>query len=431
MTHDRPTDANASSRYERWLSEQPGSGDHYLLAEPRVRFEPHDTDVIVRVPGSPLPTYPGAELERDVILIELLDGTRSWKEACRLASMTPSDAEPLLRAGFGTVLFSPIAVAELEARLPCAEIVRFPGSPYEVVRSYWSNMAAVREDLDVLFRRTRSPEPFLEELRRLHRVLLLGPDEATFYRPASPIAKKGIGPGVLWEAPSRLVQEANGSRLVEGPRVSAAEVGGGAYWALLAEAARDPDVLLPERAHRAEDGLDWGRVVTARAGDDSLARPWFCPPRPLENAHVLGLCQPLERARDALKRGERSPCLTALAAFHQRFVRLHPFRAGNQSLAMNLVNAVLHELDGVGIPHLVLDQLALRFDESAYARLFARAVAGWTAAGSPLERYRVLTERKGRYFSLLAALDGTTNLDEARTLAAARPDDAAIALLRA
>jgi hypothetical protein len=429
MTHGKPNDADASSAYERWLAEQPGSGDHYLLADPRVRFEPRGTDVIVRVPGSPVPSYAGAELERDVILLDLLDGTRSWEEACRAASTTPSDAEPLLRAGFGTALLSPIAIAELEARLPCAEIVRFPGSPYEVVRSYWSNMAAVREDLDVLFRRTRSPEQFLAELRRLHRVLLLGADEATFYRPASPIARKGIGPGMLWEAPSRLVTDASGPRLVEGPRVSAAEVGGRTYWALLAEAAGDPDVLSPERSHRAEDGVTWGRVVTARAGDETEPRPWFCPPRPLEETHVVALCRPLERAREALKRGERSPVLAALATFHQRFVRLHPFRAGNQSLAMNLVNAVLHELHGVGIPHLVLDQLALRFDEGAYARLFARAVTRWTAAGSPLERYRTLTERKARYFSLLGAMEGTGSLDEARALAALRPDDAALALL--
>jgi hypothetical protein len=431
MTRDLHTAPDASSTYERWLAEQPGSADHYLLAEPRVRFEPRRTDVVVRLPGSPVPSYAGAELERDVTILELLDGARTWDDACRLASVTPSDADPLLHAGFGTVLFSPIAVAELEARLPSAEIVRFPGSPYEVVRSYWSNMAAVREGLDVLFRRTRSPEPFLAELRRLHRVLLLGTDEATFYRPASPIAQKGIGPGMLWEAPSRLVDDPSGLRLVEGPRVSAADVGGNTYWALLAEAARDPGVLSLERSHRTESGVPWGRVVTARAGDDTVARPWFCPPRPVEDAHVVGLGQALERAREAMKRGNRSTVVAALASFHQRFVRLHPFRAANQSLAMNVVNAVLHELDGVGIPHLVLDQLALRFEESAYARLFARAVSGWTAAGSPLERYRTLTERKGRYFSLLGALDGTTSLDEARLLVDARPDDAALALLRA
>ena len=57
-------------------------------------------------------------------------------------------------------------------------------------------------------------------------MLLLGPDEASFYRPASPISKKGIDPGVLWAAPSRVAEEADGPRLVEGPRVSAAEVGG-------------------------------------------------------------------------------------------------------------------------------------------------------------------------------------------------------------
>jgi hypothetical protein len=188
---------------------------------------------------------------------------------------------------------------------------------------------------------------------------------------------------------------------------------------------------LPARELRTEGGPAWGRVVTARAGSETEPRPWYCPPRPLEDAHIVALGDSIARARDASQRGERTTALARLAAFHQRFVRLHPFRAGNQSLAMNLVNAVLGELHGVGIPHLVLDQLALRFGEAAYARLFARAVNGWTAAGSPLERYRALTERKARYFSLLAALDRTTTLDEARALVRARPDDATLALLRA
>lgn len=429
MTRETSPTGDAARDYERWLAARPSSGDHYLLAEPRVRFEPHGSDVIVRLPGSPVPAYDGADLERDVRILDALDATRTWDRACELAAVPPRDADGLLHAGFGTVLFAPIAVAELEARLPCAETVRFPGSPYEVVRSYWSNMAAVREGFDVIFRRSRSPELFLEELRRLHRVLLLGPDEATFYRPASPIARKGIGPGMLWEAPSRVVVEADGPRLLEGPRVGAAEVGGKTYWALLAESVKDPDALAPERTLVARGGPEWGRLVTARAGDELEAKPWFCPPRPLAEAHAVGLCHPFAKARDAADRGERATSVASLATFHQRFVRLHPFRAGNQSLAMNLVNAVLRELGGTGIPHLVLDQLALRFDEAAYARLFARAVHGWTVTGSPVERYRGLTNKKNRYFSLLAELEASPSLDDARALVQSRRDDAALALL--
>jgi hypothetical protein len=429
MTNGSSTKDDAAGAYERWLSMQASPGDHYLLAEPRVRFEPRGSDVIVRLPGSPVPSYAGADLERDVAVLDGLDATRTWDQACELAAVPPRDADALLRAGFGTVLFAPLAVAELEGRLPCAEIVRFPGSPYEVVRSYWSNMAAVRERLDVLLRRTRSPALFLAELQRLHRVLLLGPDEATFYRPASPISKKGIAPGTLWDAPSRIVTEADGPRLVEGPRVSAAEVGGRTYWALLAESVEDPEALASERTLLARGGPEWGRVVTARAGDETEPRPWFCPPRPLDDAHAVELCRSFERAHEARKRGERATALASLAAFHQRFVRLHPFRAGNQSLVMNVVNALLRELVGAGIPHLVLDQLALRFDETAYARLFARAVDAWTVPGSPLERYRVLTDKKARYFALLGALDASPSLDAARALVTARADDAAVALL--
>lgn len=430
MAGGASTTGDATRAYERWLAAQPKSADHYLLAEPRVRFEPRGSDVIVRVPGSPVPSYDGQELERDVTILEGLDAARSWDEACALASVTPADADALLQAGFGTVLLAPLAVAELEARVPCAEIVRFPGSPYEVVRSYWSNMTAVRERLDVLFRRTRSPALFMAELARLHRVLLLGPDESTFYRPLSPVASKGIGPGALWETPSRVEEEAGGPRLVEGPRVSAADVGGRRYWSLLAESVKDEGALAPARAHE-QDGAGWGRIITARAGDELEPKLWFLPPRPLEEAHFAALCRPFERARDAIARGERATALAALAAFHQRFVRLHPFRAGNQSLVMNVVNACLRELTGAGIPHLVLDQLALRFDEPAYARLFTRAVNAWTVQGSPLERYRVLTERKARYFALLGALDAAKDASEARAVLDARRDDAAVALLRA
>jgi hypothetical protein len=288
-------------------------------------------------------------------------------------------------------------------------------------------MAAVREDLDVLFRRTHSPELFMAELERLHRLLLLGPDEGTFYRPASPIATKGIGPGVLWEASSRVEEEASGPRLVEGPRVSAADVGGRTYWALLAESVKDEEALAPARAH-VQEGVAWGRVVTARAGDELEPKLWFLPPRPLSDELLSGLCRPFARARDAMKRGQRAAALASLAAFHQRFVRLHPFRAGNQSLVMNVVNACLRELNGAGIPHLVLDQLALRFGEAAYARLFARAVSAWTVRASPLERYRALTERKARYFGLLGVL-GSQDPSDARSTLDARRDDAAVALL--
>jgi hypothetical protein len=98
---------------------------------------------------------------------------------------------------------------------------------------------------------------------------------------------------------------------------------------------------------------------------------------------------------------------------------------------MNVVNALLRKLGGAGIPHLVLDQLALRLDEAAYSRVFARAVNAWTVRGSPLERYRALTERKSRYFAVLGALQASPSLDAARALVEATKDDGRLALLRA
>jgi hypothetical protein len=424
-----PKDDEVSAAYERWLVAQPESDDHYLLAEPRVRFEPRASDVIVRVPGSPEPTYPGANTERDRRVLGALDGERSWAEACAAAGVSTSDAEPLLRAGFGSVLLAPLAVAALESAIPAAEIVRFPGSPYEIVRSYWANMAAVREKVDASLRRATSPERFLDGIQELHRLLLLGPAKSSFYRPASPISRKGIDPGVLWQARSELVEDADGLRLVRGPRVSAALVGGATYWRLLSESVRDPDALAPERSLSAVTRTLWGWIATARAGNDDRLLPWFCPPRPLGAAHWGDTWGAFRRAAGAVEDGDRATALESLAHFHQRLVRLHPFRAANQSLVMNVVNALLAELGGAGIPHLVLDQLALRFDEPAYARLFARAVTGWTVNGSPLDRYRGLTNKKTRYFSLLAALDASQSLDEARDLVRARPDDAALALL--
>ncbi len=103
--------------------------------------------------------------------------------------------------------------------------------------------------------------------------------------------------------------------------------------------------------------------------------------------------------------GDRSGTLSALARFHQRFVRLHPFKAANQSLCMNVVGYVLGLSHGAGMPHTILDHFALRLSEPAYERVFATAAEVGIVTGSAAERWRLLAERKRRAFDFIAKIE--------------------------
>jgi hypothetical protein len=309
--------------------------------------------------------------------------------------------------------------------------VRFPGAPYELDRNYWSNMVDVRRATPELHARLAEPVAALGELVKLHGLALMGTGGRSYYRPASPIAAKGVHPGRLWHAETRLAEDGGVVRFLSGPRVNASLLGGEHYAALLAECSGDPEALAVRRDHNDARGLAWGRIVTAQAERDPAPAPWFCPPRPLRRAHFASLFQCLERATAAASRRELVSAVQALADFHQKFVRLHPFRAANQSLAMNLVNGVLAPLVGAGIPHLILDQLALRFSEAAYRRLFALAVRGYVVTGSALERHRKLVEKKARSFALIEALKSAKYLDQARLNSMSHPEDARLALIDA
>ncbi|HEX6767055.1 MAG TPA: hypothetical protein VF103_16275, partial [Polyangiaceae bacterium] len=391
-----------AAAYERWLGEQTDAGA-YLYTDARVRFEVRDDDVVVAAPGITtrdsnegtrltLPSVeqtidvPGVSPELVERFLGALDGERALADARALAGLSSEDGSEILRATFGLVVFAPFAVLELERAVPSAEIVRFPGSPYEISRNYWRNMASVRARVPRLLECASDPPTALEELRSLHAVTLLGEDERTFYRPASPIAKKGIFPSRLWLAASRTVETDHGTRFVEGPRVGARFLGGDRYGALVAELAGDPRATNDRLEHRDERNLEWGRVVVASADGDEEAAPWFCPPRPLALAHVESLFRSLSDALASLG-GRSENAIPHLADFHQKFMRLHPFRAANQPLAMNVVNAVLVELGDrssrTGIPHLILDHLSFRLKPEAYRKVFALAVEGWTGLGAP------------------------------------------------
>jgi hypothetical protein len=419
-------------RYERWLAEE-SSDDAYLYTDARVRFDARDDDVLVAAPGlsvSPLGTgtlleapmlergieVPDSPSELVARFIAALDGERTLAKARISAGITNDEARALLDQAFGIVLFSPLAIALLERAVPSAEIVRFPGSPYEIPRNYWQNMASIRALVPRLLERASEGDfsAALAELRRLHAVALVGKNETSFYRPASPIAKKGVWPSRLWLAPSRTVETDLGTRLVEGPRVGARFLGGERYGALVAELAGDPGATRARLEHRDESGLDWGRVVVGRADTDREIAPWFCPPRPLSWRHLASLFESL--------------ALQDLAAFHQKFMRLHPFRAANQAVAMSVVNAVLAErprgVGRMGMPHLILDHLAFRLAPAAYERVFELATRAWSVGGAPAERARAYADRKHRYYAFVERVARARDAAEARTIAESAPDDA-------
>src|SRR5882672_5236945 len=301
-------DAPTVQAYTAWLSVRAAVGgfDPYY-AEEALRFELADGDVLVGagdVTVSPAPcggrlgsarasasfTACGIGPKDAEACFVAIDGTRTAAEAREASAVSPSTWELLVSHGFGKLLFAPMALAELEARVSHAEIVRFPGSPYEIVRAYWRNMADVAERLagiDGLF----GDDPgFVGLLRELNVLALLGTSRRSFYRPASPVVgKRGLEPGALWLTPSVTEETSDGVRFVSGPRVGAALIGGERYHGLLSRSLADPDSLASARSVTTDDGLSWGRVVTARAATDEHAAPWFCPPRPFGAPHFRAI----------------------------------------------------------------------------------------------------------------------------------------------
>jgi hypothetical protein len=362
-------------------------------------------------------------------LFAAIDGVRTAAEVRAVAGVGADVGRRLWDRAFGTVVLAPGAVSALDARVAAAEVVRYPGSPYEIVRAYWANMGDVAERV-----RDASTEPdaaaaFVRFLRELNVLALTGASGQSFYLPASPVVAQGrVRPGELWLAPS-VVEPGGGAelRFVSGPRVNASPIGGAAYQRLLATTLDDPEATAPARDFEDSTGLSWGRLVVARADGDERAARWFCPPRPLEDRHLEALHAAFRAAGVAAARLDAGGVVRELASFHQRFIRLHPFRAGNQCLAMSLVNHVLRESHGAGIPHLVLDHLALQLSSEAYARVFATAVSAWLIADkSPVERQVELITRKSRCFDFLRKLGEMTDPAD---LVASRPDDARLALI--
>jgi hypothetical protein len=275
-------------------------------------------------------------------------------------------------------------------------------------------------------------------------LLLLGPDDAesrsSFYLPASLLGRKRAAPGTFYEVASSFERRGSETILTGGARVSVPLLGGANYWQLLAESVDDLGALNDER-HLSAGGLDLGQVLRARSDDEAESRPWFLPPRPLQTAHFERLLAELNAATAAESARDVPGALRALAAFHYHFVRVHPLPSGNQSLSMSFVNARLQRLLGTGIPHLLLDQLALRYELPADQRLFARAAKVWSAwpksntGVTASERLRHLIRMRGQLNDFVTALgngvptQNSMTLIEARALLLTERSGAELALL--
>jgi hypothetical protein len=421
--------------YQAWLAEQSRGGPRdYLFVEERARFEPRKEDVVARAAelevaerdGRVFVVSPAAEVALPVEgasaadvrrALAAIDGSRCLLE---LELDTGPALRAVLRAAFGRLLFAPAAVGALEAQMSGIEITRFPTVPYGIVRAYWENMVAVRAHTPA-----RVPDglaEFVALLCDLHVIALMGAELDSFYLPASPGSEHGAAPGALWLEAPRLLEGRDGPLMLSGPRVNAALLGGEKYHAALYRSAGDGAALSrSEELHAA--GVGWGRVVTARSEREQAPKPFFVPPRPILDAHLSALRTELAAAYEATERDE---VVAAAARFHWCFVRLHPFRCANQSLAMNLVGAALSRVLGGSIPHLVLDHLALRLERSAYERVFARAASAFAPVGEGGARLAAARAMNQRAYAFIDAVGRAG--DDAACIAA-DPEGARAALV--
>jgi hypothetical protein len=434
--------------YVNWLRQGAAERieDDYLFEKAAVRFEPHSEDVLVADPTlrvesqgagtllvsaraqAALPLS-GVSAARARDLLACFDGERTLAAIRVQHRSERKELELLVAQTFGKVLFAPLALQELERAVSGAEISRFPGSPYEVARPYWANMASVRGRLNALESALGDDERFVALLQELHVVALMGADLQTFYRPRSPISQRRAAPGQLMHTPPRWLDAAGEALFVSGPRVNASFIGGRAYHDLLYGSLGEL-AAAELRAHVDDAGVHWGTVLRGRAEGDAKSDAWFCPPRPLTAAHFAALRTALSGAHASARRGERARTIEQLAHFHQAFIRLHPFHCGNQCLAMSIVNGVLGSVAG-SIPHLMLDHLALRLSPASYAHAFARAVDAY-ASPEPdaARRYLELAQKRARAFALLHEISTSDGMGEARQRVTAAGEAARLLLLR-
>jgi len=437
--------------YERWVEsvvqQSAGPSDDYLFGQSVSRFIPDDADVlvvarglvverasggaVVRCPSGPAVAVPHVDPSHVERVLAAMDGSCALAAIPATARVEYPELMAVLRVLFGVVVFAPQAIEQLERKLSGTEITRFAGAPYEIERPYWNNMAAVRQmlgGLDQLAVELTTNDSASRLLRRLHVVALLGDDLRTFYKPASPISARGVRPGAFLVGSTRTVDTEDGTLVLDGPRANVSFVGGETYHRALYAVLDDPEAIEP-RASIDSDGLDWGRIVRARARGDERSADWFCPPRPMLDGHFDRLFEPLRSALQFARTRRSREVVRELARFHHRFVHLHPFRCANQCIAMALVNHVLAHSHGVGMPHHILDHLGLRLTLEAYERVFATAVSVFVLPElSALDRYRELARRKARYYGFVGRLAQVGSVKAALNEVQSDPETARLAL---
>lgn len=431
--------------YQAWLQKEPlAPVDDYLFARSRIRFEPAGGDrltllesaeaveqngrVCVRLSKQlPHVDVPSLTLSTVKALFDALRKRPLLVELPFAARVPQRDCDQLLRVGFGRFVFAPEPLAALERQTAASEVVRFPASPYEIVRNYWHNAGQLSTEISADLG-TVDESSFENWLRECHVKLLLGPNFDTFYRPSSPIARSRVMPGALYTRQTQVVTASSGAYIVEGPRINASPVGGEIYHRLLQSSLQEGAAKLPLVNVATES--DWGSVITARARGDERVADWFVPPRPIGAHHLDFLRMAWNRAITARNEHDTETSIGELGKFHWCFVRLHPFACANQSLAFTLVNCVLRQVVGCGIPQLILDQMALRLTCSEYIRVFSRAVDAWrTDAANGLERQKDRIHKRQQLDRGIAAIASAKTVEEAETLTREDPAVRRLALL--
>jgi hypothetical protein len=429
--------------YERWLGQRPVDTGDYLYSQACVRLRPHDDDelvvpselsveqagdaVNVRIAGQQhAVSIPGLTRRDVAAVVVALRSSPTVVELPFASGVSAEACERVLAIGFGRFIFAPKGLAHLESTCSAAEIVRFPGSPYEIVRNYWINAGALSGAVERLLAQSRSSSSFVDWLRGLHVHLLLGTDLQTFYCPASPVARRRVEPGALFTVGTRTLKTDFGEFILDGPRVNATAIGGPRYNRLVDRSIGVEQAVGDSREFGAS-ATNWGRLVQARARGETELRTWYLPPRPLSDSHWEAL---FESWNAALAAPGLSDAVDHLGRFHWCFVHLHPFSCANQSLAFALVNWALKRFTSSGIPHLILDQLALRHDCAEYVRLFARAVGNWTTGeAEPAARHMARVRKRQALDEFIAQLAATAGDAEADAVSSRHPQSACLALL--
>jgi hypothetical protein len=433
--------------YDRWLNQRPAAdSDDYLYSQSRVRLTPHDDDqlaipdsvsvehagksVLMRIAGQPAPVaIPNITRHDAESIIAALRAKPTVIELPFVSGVPANVCDHVLDVGFGRFIFAPMALESLERRSSAAEIVRFPGSPYEIVRNYWLNVGSLNQTIEDSIADSQSSSSFVDWLRTLHVRLLLGADLQTFYCPSSPVAQRRVAPGAIYVNVTHTLTSKVGEFILDGPRVNASPVGGSRYNGLI---DRSLGLTLSESESKAfsESMTSWGKLVNARARAEAQARRWYLPPRPIVDQHWEALYFEWNRTVDAIESQDLAGCVEHLGRFHWFFVHLHPFACANQSLAFVIVNWVLTRLTHCGIPHLILDQFALRHECADYSRLFARAVDNWTTAEvEPAARHLDRVRSRHILDDFIAQLAATTTDSDADAIARRNIRAARLALL--